>query len=129
MISERKGKYPFIIANTDASSKIGMHWWSILNIEPNADTFFFNSFGIDGLKKFIIQDDRKVTEKILFGTKQMTRIDNKITLVNIKFNLNACKKSTKRELDALSNTDTNFFHFVQVFSSKLKLCHFVIYGW
>ena len=66
MISEKKkGKYPFIIANTDASSKSGTHWWSILNIEPKADIFFFDSFGIDG---FIIQDDRKVIEKILFGT-------------------------------------------------------------
>ena len=59
----------------------------------------------------------------------MLRTDNKITLVNIKFNLNACKKLTKSELDALSNTATNFFYFVQVFTSKLKLCHFVTYGW
>ena len=59
----------------------------------------------------------------------MLRTDNKITLVNIKFNLNACKKLTKREFDALSNTATNLFYFVQVFTSKLKLCHFVIYVW
>ena len=26
MISEKKGKYPFLIANTDASSKKGTHW-------------------------------------------------------------------------------------------------------
>ena len=40
MISERKGKYPFIIANTDSSSKSGTHWWSILNIEPKSHIFF-----------------------------------------------------------------------------------------
>ena len=41
MISERKGKYPFIIANTGSSSKSGTHWWSILNIEPKSHIFFF----------------------------------------------------------------------------------------
>ena len=32
MISEKKGKYPFIIGYTGISSKGGIHWWSILNI-------------------------------------------------------------------------------------------------
>ena len=40
MISD-KGKYPFIIANTDASNKPGVHWWSILDMEHRNDFFFF----------------------------------------------------------------------------------------
>ena len=39
MISEKKGKYPFLIANTDSSIKGGTHWWSILDIEPKTDIF------------------------------------------------------------------------------------------
>ena len=109
MISGKKGKYPFIIADTDSSGKSGTHWWSILNTEPKTDIFFFDSFGLDGLRHFIIQDDRKVIEKILFGTEKMTRTDNTITLVNIRFNLDACKNLSKRELDALSDTATDFF--------------------
>ena len=66
-----------------------MHRWSILDIEPKADIFFFDFFQIEDLKNFIIQDDRKVIEKILFGTQQMTRNDNKITPVNIKFNISS----------------------------------------
>ena len=54
----------------------------------------------------------------------MTRADYKITLVNIKFNLNTCKNLTKKELDALSNTATNFVNFVQAFGNKLKLRDF-----
>ena len=34
-----KGKYPFIIVNTDSSDKPGVHWWSILDIEPKTDIF------------------------------------------------------------------------------------------
>ena len=60
MIEDKKGKYPFIIANTDSSEKKGLHWWTILDIEPRNDFFFFfDSFGLDGLKEFIIQDDKK----------------------------------------------------------------------
>ena len=93
----------------------------------NQKQSFFSSisFGIDALKNFIIKDDRKVIEKILFGTKQMTRTDNKMTLVNIKFNLNLCKNLTKEKLDSLSDAATNFFHFVQAFSNKLNLRDFV----
>ena len=39
MISS-KGKYPFIIGNTDNSEKPGVHYWSILNIEPKKRYFF-----------------------------------------------------------------------------------------
>ena len=49
------GKYPFIIANTDSADKPGEHWWSVLDIEPRTDIFFFDSYGIEGLKHFIIQ--------------------------------------------------------------------------
>ena len=47
MISGKR-KYPFIIANTDASNKHGVHWWSILDIEPKNDIFFFDSFSLNG---------------------------------------------------------------------------------
>ena len=55
----------------------------------------------------------------------MTRTNNKITLVNIRFNLNACKNLSKKELDALSDIATIFFHFIQAFGNKLKLRDFV----
>ena len=55
----------------------------------------------------------------------MTRTDNKISLVNIRFNLNALKNLSKKELDALSDTATNFFHFIQAFGNELKLRDFV----
>ena len=125
MISAKEGRYPFVIANTDDSSKGGTHWWTILDIEQKTEIVFFDSFGADGLMHFIVQDDRKIVEKILFGTEKMTRTDNKITLCKIQFNLNACKNLSKDELDALSDTAANFFHFIQAFGNKFKLCNFV----
>ena len=87
--------------------------------------FCFYSFGVDGLKNFIIQDDKKVIQKILFGTEQLPRTDNKITLVNVKFSLNACKNLTKNEPDNLSDKARDFFYFIQSFGNKLKLRDFV----
>ena len=124
MISD-PGKYPFIIANTDASDKPGVHWWSILDIEPRTDIFFFDSFGLDGLKNFIIQDEMPIVNKILLGVEQINRSDNKITLCKKKFNLGACKDLTKEEIESLSDTARNFFHFIQAFGIKLNLRSFV----
>ena len=50
--------------------KQGTHCWSIRDIEPKTNIFFFHTFGIDGIKNFIIQDDKKVIEKILLGTEK-----------------------------------------------------------
>ena len=82
MIPE-SGKYPFVIANTDADNKQGVHWWSILDIEPRNNIFFFDSFGIEGLKHFIIQDDKKIVEKILLGIEKKDKSDEKVTLCKI----------------------------------------------
>ena len=125
MIEEKKGKYPFIIANTDASNKKGTHWWSILNIESRNELFFFDSFGLDGLKHFIIQDDKKIINKILIGIEQINKNDQKITLCKIKFDLGACKEFSEKEIDPLSNTTRDFFYFIQAFGIKLKLRSFV----
>ena len=124
-IIEDGGKFPFIIANTDASDKPGVHWWSILDIEPRTDIFFFDSYGLQGLKHFIIQDDKPIVDKILIGIVKMDRTDNKLTLCKIKFNLGACKHLTKDEIDSLSDTARNFFYFIQAFGIKLKLRGFV----
>ena len=78
MISGKKGKCRFTIVNNDSSEKGGTYWWSILDIGPKQDIFLFDSFGQDGLKHFIIQDDRDIIEKVLFGTEEMTRTDRKI---------------------------------------------------
>ena len=122
---EDSGKFPFIIANTDSSEKSVTHWWSILDIEPRTDIFFFDSYGIEGLKHFIIQDDKKIVDKILIGIEKMDRSDNKITLCKIKFNLGACKQLSEDEILSLSDTARNFFCFVQAFGNRLKLRSFV----
>ena len=63
MILEKTAKYPFLIANTDNLSKKAEHWWSILYIESKKKLVFFFIFDIEGLKNFIITDDKKQSKK------------------------------------------------------------------
>ena len=37
------------------------------------EIFLFDSFGVKGLRNFIVQDDKKTIDKMLLGIKNMTR--------------------------------------------------------
>ena len=43
----------------------------------------------------------------------------------MRFNLNAYKNLSIEEVDALSDTASNFFHFVEAFGNKLQVRNFV----
>ena len=55
----------------------------------------------------------------------MDRSDKKITLCKIKFNMSAYKRLLKKEIDSLSETAQNFFHFINAFGKELNLKSFV----
>ena len=48
----------------------------------------------------------------------MTKQDTKITIISIKFSMNACKNLTKAEIDNLSDTVTDYFHFSSLIFCK-----------
>ena len=87
-----KDKYPFVIMNTDRSDKKGTHWWSFLDLHDRKEIFLFDSFGFEGFKKFIIDNDKNVLNKILFGIKKFQKKDQKINLVSIKFSMKEYEK-------------------------------------
>ena len=67
MICKSGTKYPFVIMNTDGIYKKGTHRWSFLNLHPKKEIFVFDSFGFEGFKEFVIQDDQKIINKIFYG--------------------------------------------------------------
>ena len=72
MIKEKNTVYPFVIMNTDRSDKKGTHWWRILDLNLKKKCLF-DSFGFKGLKSFIIQNDRNIINKILFGINKFDK--------------------------------------------------------
>ena len=72
MMNEKSTQYSFLM-NTDCSDKKGMHWWSFHDLHPKKEIFLFESFGFDGFKEFLLQDDKKALNKILYGTKKLEK--------------------------------------------------------
>ena len=85
MLRESGAQYPFIIMSTDRSDKKGMHWWSFLDLHPKKEIFLFDNFGFEDFKKFILQDNQKILNKILYGIEKVNKKDNKITLITLRF--------------------------------------------
>ena len=92
LAKEANKKYPFIIMNTDRSDKAGTHWWSFLDLHPRKEIFLFDSFGFEGFSKFIIDNDIKTLNKILFGIQKFKKKDQKITLISLKFSMKEYEK-------------------------------------
>ena len=87
MAIEKTKKYPFIIMNTDRSNKSGTHWWSCLDLHEKKEIFLFDSFGFTGFKKFVIDNDVNILNKILYSLQKFQKKDQKITIITIKFSM------------------------------------------
>ena len=70
IIRHRNAKYPFAIFNTDKESEPGKHWWSFLDIHPKNNLFLFDSFGLEGFKLFIVDNDKKIIKDLFFNFKK-----------------------------------------------------------
>ena len=87
MVREKTKKYPFIIMNTDRSNKSGTHWWSCLDLHEKKEIFLFDSFGFTGFKRFVIDNDVNILNKILYSLQKFQKKDQKITIITIKFSM------------------------------------------
>ena len=108
-----KIKYPFIIMNTDRLDRDGTHWWSFLDLHPKKDIFLFDSFGFTGLKKFIIDNDEKVINKVLFNLKSFGKNDRKITLISLTFSMQQYEKI--KDQNELRTTTQDLLHLMYEF--------------
>ena len=105
--------------NTDQSNKNSTHWWSFLNLHPRKEIFLFDSFGFEGFKEFIINDDRKTLNKILFRIEKFLKKDNKVTLVTLKFSMREYEKI--RNAHRLTTTTQDLLHLMFEFGKLHKI--------
>ena len=70
ILKENNPKYATIIMNTARVNTNGVHWWSIVNIEPKKHVFLFDSYGFKGFQVFILRDNKQVIDKILYNLKK-----------------------------------------------------------
>ena len=117
----KKAKYPFAIYNSDDHKKPGTHWWSFIDIYPRNDLFFFDSHGLDGFRYFIVDNDQKIIDEVLydFSDCKESQSDFKIKLCKLTFDRNVWEKMSSNKKEQLTEVAINFFHLLNEFA-KLK---------
>ena len=123
MIKRRNGKYLFAIFNTDKENEPGVHWWSFMDIHPKNNLFLFDSFGIEGFKLFIVDNDQDIINKLLYNFKKCeVKSTQKLKLCIMKFCVGTRQKISQKRKDQLTDTAQNFFNLLEQFA-KLKKTH------
>ena len=79
--------------------------------------FFFESFGIEGFKQFIIQNNKKMINKIFYDLKKFNAKDQKITIVTLKFSMKKFEKIKKSQ--KLSNIAIDVMHLTNSFGKNI----------
>ena len=83
-----------------------------MNIPPKSELLIFDSFGISGIKRFIVTDDKKIVGKVLKGLELANKKDDKLTLIKLKFSMNGYKNLPEKEIFNLSRAAQDSFHLI-----------------
>ena len=122
IIKKRNAKYPFAAFYTDRHNELGTHWWSFMDIHPPKNNLMlYKSLGLDGFKIFIVDNDERIIDELLFNFKKckISLTDQKITICEMKFSVSTWENMPHTKKEQLSKTAQNFFHLLQQFA-KLK---------
>ena len=85
IIKRRNGKYPFALFITDKEDEHGVHWWSFTETHPKNNLFLFDSFGIEGFKLFIVNNDQDIINELLYNFKKCkNKLSQKLQLCTMK---------------------------------------------
>ena len=122
MMTESGAVNLFIIMNTDRSDKKGTYCF--LDLHTKEEVFLFNSFGFQGFKEFILQDDQKILNKVLYGIEKVNEKDNKVTLITLKFSMQEYEKIKNK--NRLSETTIDLLDLMYKFGKKHNLRNEVI---
>ena len=100
-----------ILCNTDEHDKPVTHWWSFMDIHPpKKNLFLFDGLGIEGFKFFIVDNDNKIINQLLYDFKKCEPKSNqKLKLCAMKFCVETWQKMSHKVKDQLTDTAQNFF--------------------
>ena len=119
MMLDEKKKYPFIIMNTDRNNRKGEHWWSFLDLHEKKEIFLFDSFGFEGFKEFVLNNDKNILNKILYGLEKFQKKDSKITIISLKYSMSEYEKIKNGH--RLTPTAQDLLHLMYEFGRLHKI--------
>ena len=86
IIKQRNAKYLFVIFNTDKENKPDVHWWSFMDIHPKNKLFLFDSFGLEGFRLSIVNNDQQIINQLFYNfNKCQSKTNQKLQLCIMKF--------------------------------------------
>ena len=114
IIKRRNAKYLFAIFNTDKENKPGVHWWSFMDIHPKNSLFLFDSFGLEGFKLFIVNNDQHTINQLLYNfNKCQSKTNQKLQLCIMKLCVESWQKNVSKNKRSTNRYCTKFFSFIR----------------
>ena len=96
---------------------------NFMDINPKNNSFLFDSFGIEGFKLFIVNNDQDIVNKLLYNFEKCeSKSNQKLELCTMKFCVETWQKISHKKKDQLTDTAQNFFYLLEQFT-KLKKTH------
>ena len=94
-----------------------------MDIHPKNNLFLFDLFGIEDFKFFIVNNNQKIINELLYNFKKCdSKSSQKWKLCTMKFCIETWQKMSQKTKDQLTDTAQNFFHLLEQFA-KLKKTH------
>ena len=94
-----------------------------MDIHPKNNLFLFDLFVIEGFKFFIVNNNQKIINELLYNFKKCdSKSSQKWKLCTMKFCVETWQKVSQKTKDQLTDTAQNFFDLLEQFA-KLKKTH------
>ena len=89
-------------------------------IHPKKNLFLFDGLGIEGFKFFIVNNNQKIIDELLYDFKKCdSKSNQKMKLCPMKFCVETWQKMSHKVKDQLTDTAQIIFHLLEEFT-KLK---------
>ena len=95
-----------------------VHGWNFFDLHPKKEILLFDSFSFEGFREFILKDDQKVLNKILYCIEKFSKRDNKITLTTLKFSMQEYEKI--KNMNRLSETKIDLLHLMNKYRKNIS---------
>ena len=92
-----------------------MHLVEFYGHSPPKNLMLFDSLGLDGFKFFVVDNDEKIIDELLFNFKncKISLTDQTLTVCEMKFSVDSWENMTLTKKEQLTETAQNFFHLLQ----------------
>ena len=96
-----------------------------MDIHPKNNLFLFDSFGLEGFKLFIVNNNQQIIKQLLYNfNKCQPKTNQKLQLCIMKLCVESWQKMSQKTKDQLKDTAQNFFHLLEQLA-KLKKTNFM----